>query len=898
MVGDARARAQSAAGGGDACMRAETGKSETSLDPFCCVPQASLQRMKQLLTGGDPAARVVLLIGFYSTELRSQYEALGFEVISVDYRFSEGPGMHYVGDARDVMFARRYAVVIAAPPCRNLCWSAAGTFQEKQQNGLQYFGFAFALLLWNLPADVIVLEQARSVLSRALGNPQMILHPKDLAGGNGEQKTTFLWIRHSNLRLLLDGDSIGSWQRAHDIFQVDKNKAEIEKARWSDALSRAVARVFNPNTCAPRQIVLSAQESFFQERSVFACRWAAEWQLPLPAGWDSPDAKSPNGEEAFSIACDDEGRPKVMPLWMQQNLVGRQSDGAREIRSRPQLSSGDAGIEQRTSKVSFPDDAAHVCLFDSDDPPSNLIDNAGKLAANGGSAASSSGGVAPAAPSRRAADAAPASDAAIVASDASRACARARHALEAGSAAEADSASGRGKRARMGEQLPRQVAPSQRDAAAKAIKNSAASNGVATSETTIQTAALSIPDPSAQGFKKGTGSSPMWTGGYMPTSHGSPGSGERRSESATLARHTGAAEGSGRRSPALQDLPHSATKGAATSDHKKEVDEATGSVRCVWRNINVALPRALIQFSRNKQSSGKVQMRLPDNHVLWADASKHACDGSGSWEPGPKIEDASAELQAQWRVDARSLDAPSAAASARAGGANGAAKHARMRKPMPTQRSSDSAVLEPLELEACQVDTAARRAQAKADGMSPGRLMEAPILVLPFAFCEGKPCVLLPTGQENAVLAAGRNGAQLAVKREDAKSVALAALQACGMESQVTLACSWRRDVHVIIALCDGGDVSREELERSKPALTNGSNCGGLVWAELGSLNSERYVLAADAALRLAQLISPVRARASALAVVMRRWPTTWQETQCCKMPQSVCKRRRQRANG
>ena len=151
--------------------------------------------------------------------------------------------------------------------------------------------------------------------------------------------------------------------------------------------------------------------------------------------------------------------------------------------------------------------------------------------------------------------------------------------------------------------------------------------------------------------------------------------------------------------------------------------------------------------------------------------------------------------------------------------------------------------------------------------MAPGRLMEAPILVLPFAFCEGKPCVLLPTGQENAVLAAGRNGAQLAVKREDAKGVALAALQACGMESQVTLACSWRRDVHVIIALCDGGDVSREELERSKPALTNGSNCGGLVWAELGSLNSERYVLAADAALRLAQLISPVRARASALAV-------------------------------
>ena len=86
----------------------------------------------------------------------------------------------------------------------------------------------------------------------------------------------------------------------------------------------------------------------------------------------------------------------------------------------------------------------------------------------------------------------------------------------------------------------------------------------------------------AQEFKKGTGSSLMWTSGYMPTSHGSPGSGESCSEFKTLACHTGAAEGSGRRSPALQDLPHSATKGAAMSDQKKEVDETTGSVRCVW----------------------------------------------------------------------------------------------------------------------------------------------------------------------------------------------------------------------------------------------------------------------------------------------------------------------------
>jgi hypothetical protein len=92
------------------------------------------------------------------------------------------------------------------------------------------------------------------------------------------------------------------------------------------------------------------------------------------------------------------------------------------------------------------------------------------------------------------------------------------------------------------------------------------------------------------------------------------------------------------------------------------------------------------------------------------------------------------------------------------------------------------------ELEACRKDTAARRAQAESDGMSPGRLMEAPILVLPFAFCKCKPCVLLPTGLENAVLAVGGHGAQMVVKREDAKRAALAALQAGGIESHARLA--------------------------------------------------------------------------------------------------------------
>ena len=100
--------------------RESEGEATAGYDPFEFVPSARLQRMKQLLAGGDPSAPVLLLVGFYSHSLIARYESDGFEVITCDYRAPEGPSMFYRGDVRNIIFARWWCGIVACPPCNNI----------------------------------------------------------------------------------------------------------------------------------------------------------------------------------------------------------------------------------------------------------------------------------------------------------------------------------------------------------------------------------------------------------------------------------------------------------------------------------------------------------------------------------------------------------------------------------------------------------------------------------------------------------------------------------------------------------------------------------------------------------------------------------------------------------
>ena len=79
------------------------------------TPPEQLELMTELLEGKQPNVRVVLLAGFYSTGLRDILERERVLVISCDYRHAERPCMHFIGDIRWIIQARRWACTLQEP---------------------------------------------------------------------------------------------------------------------------------------------------------------------------------------------------------------------------------------------------------------------------------------------------------------------------------------------------------------------------------------------------------------------------------------------------------------------------------------------------------------------------------------------------------------------------------------------------------------------------------------------------------------------------------------------------------------------------------------------------------------------------------------------------------------
>ena len=253
-------------------------------DAFDCVPVAQLQRMLAILRGEEPKLRVVLLACFYSVELYNQLVLRGDFVIQCDYRFAEGPACHFKGNIQQILHRRWWGSVVAAPPCKNTSWATASLFPEKQADGRQFAGIHFALQLWCDPADAVLLEQSQGEMSRFLGPPSQILHPKHLKGGQGEVKTTCLWCRGHRAAIPLDGELVGEWRRSALVWINDADEREIERARWSSALAASVARL-----CGTRAVVeggpgQTARPYLPALLLQFARRWVCLGR-PLPEWW-------------------------------------------------------------------------------------------------------------------------------------------------------------------------------------------------------------------------------------------------------------------------------------------------------------------------------------------------------------------------------------------------------------------------------------------------------------------------------------------------------------------------------------------------------------------------------------------------------------------------------------
>lgn len=147
----------------------------------------------------------VLVACEFSGVVRDAFAAMGHEAWSCDFLPSETPGNHYTGDVRDIL-DQGWDLMIAHPPCTDLCSSGAAWFEKKRQNGSQQRSIEFFLLFTRTKIPRWCIENPVGIMSRLYRKPDQVIQPFQF--GEPVKKTTHLWLHrlpplahHANMPL-------------------------------------------------------------------------------------------------------------------------------------------------------------------------------------------------------------------------------------------------------------------------------------------------------------------------------------------------------------------------------------------------------------------------------------------------------------------------------------------------------------------------------------------------------------------------------------------------------------------------------------------------------------------------------------------------------------------------
>jgi site-specific DNA-cytosine methylase len=137
----------------------------------------------------------VLVACEYSSRVREAFRRRGHDAWSCDLLPAEdGSEFHLQCDVRYVPFrCNEWDLMIAFPPCTDLCVSGARWFPEKRANGAQQIASSFFLFLANRPVPRIAIENPVGIMSSVWREPDQIIQPWQF--GHGETKATCLWLK-------------------------------------------------------------------------------------------------------------------------------------------------------------------------------------------------------------------------------------------------------------------------------------------------------------------------------------------------------------------------------------------------------------------------------------------------------------------------------------------------------------------------------------------------------------------------------------------------------------------------------------------------------------------------------------------------------------------------------
>ena len=147
--------------------------------------------------------------------VRDAFIARGHNAMSCDLKPTERPGPHYVGNVWDLIECPRdkdtWDLIIAHPPCTDICVSGARYFAQKRADGRQQAAVDFFMRFTRLTCAWAI-ENPVGVMSSIYRKPDQIIQPWYF--GHAESKATCLWL-HRLPKLyptnVLEKPSCGYW---------------------------------------------------------------------------------------------------------------------------------------------------------------------------------------------------------------------------------------------------------------------------------------------------------------------------------------------------------------------------------------------------------------------------------------------------------------------------------------------------------------------------------------------------------------------------------------------------------------------------------------------------------------------------------------------------------------
>ena len=170
----------------------------------------------------------VLIACEYSGAVRDAFIRHGHDAMSCDLLSTDVPGPHYQGDVRDII-GNGWDLMVAHPPCTDLCISGARWWPEKIANGNQQASLDFVRLLMAAPIPMIAIENPIGCISSQIRKPDQIIQPWQF--GHGETKATCLWLK--NLPPLLCTDIVSGRKPVCHFAAPGPDRWKIRSATYA-----------------------------------------------------------------------------------------------------------------------------------------------------------------------------------------------------------------------------------------------------------------------------------------------------------------------------------------------------------------------------------------------------------------------------------------------------------------------------------------------------------------------------------------------------------------------------------------------------------------------------------------------------------------------------------------